>query len=72
MLYNNQTTTLLELLTMINPSDVIPVLQEGIETERLKLLLSGSPEAARRIRQARVLLALLYTNELGVNKQQPV
>lgn len=72
MLFNNQPSNLLELLTMIEPCDVIPVLQEGIETERLKFILSGSPEAARRIRQARVLLALLYTNKLGVNKQQPI
>jgi hypothetical protein len=58
---------IMDTLLLIDPSDLIPVLEKGIELEKLDLSLdSESIMTQRRIRTSRVLLALLYARKLGV------
>lgn len=64
-------TTLFEAISLIEPAEVIPVLERGIELEKIDHILGlNSEESDRRIRASRVLLALLYSNKLGVEKQK--
>jgi hypothetical protein len=58
---------IMDTLLLIDPADLIPVLEKGIELEKIDLALdSESIMTQRRIRTSRVLLALLYARKLGV------
>jgi hypothetical protein len=56
-------TELTEILHHVSPSKIIPVIERGLEIERL--LEENNEESMQRIREARVLLCLLRGYDIG-------
>ena len=52
-----------EILTIVDPEHLIPVLEKGLEIEKL---LSNDPESELRIRDSRMFLCFLYDRRLGL------
>jgi hypothetical protein len=58
---------LIELLCLINPLTVIPVIENGLEIEKLNLSLNDDRlQVEQRIRDTRVLLSFLHARRLGL------
>lgn len=64
--------SILSIMDLVDPADIIPVIERGVELEKLELSLEpDSLERKRRIRSSRVVLALLYSSKLGIDRKQP-
>lgn len=66
-MYINHTNTqeeINEILSLIDPSHVIPVLEIGIELTKLQAQVEEDPKKFNdRIRTSRILLSLLYARK---------
>lgn len=58
-------TLLLEYILDVDPHAVIPVIEKGLEIERLESLADNNPEVQRRVLHSRALLCILRTFRLG-------
>jgi len=66
------TSSIFEVITLVEAHEIIPVIEKGVECEKIELCLHpDSEESKTRIRTSRIVLALLYASKLGINKQDP-
>jgi hypothetical protein len=65
-MHNHNPSTLFDHLTNIDPVAVIPVIEKGLELEKLQSVIDNSAEAERRVRHSRALLCILRTLRLGL------
>lgn len=56
---------LFHVFELINPSNVIPSLEQSIELESLKLILNPSDESRDKIRELNLLLTFFRLRRLG-------
>jgi hypothetical protein len=61
-----QPSILLDYISAVDPSAIIPVIEKGLEIERLQALVDQDPELERRVQQSRALLCVLRTLRLGL------
>lgn len=60
-------TDLVEIINLIDPVTIIPIIEKGIEIERLQLIADPKNQFSKDgIRNTRVLLSFLYTRKLGL------
>jgi hypothetical protein len=64
---SNEPFNLYEFLTLVDPATVIPVIEKGIEIEKLQLIANPDCEHTKRsLRSSRALLSFLYSRRLGL------
>lgn len=59
---------LIELLTPTQLSNIIPVIEQGLEFEQLKYPATKDPIALSRITDTCLLLSSLYVRQLDINR----
>lgn len=63
-LYNSY--DLAQVLTLVNPENIIPGLEQSIEVEKLKMLVDPSKEIEDKIRDMNLLLDFFRIRRLGL------
>lgn len=57
--------SLLNYISDLDPHAVIPVIEKGLEIERLQSIADDNPQSQRRIQHSRALLCFLRIMRLG-------
>lgn len=63
---NLDNSKLMEALSLIDPAIVIPVIERGLEIEKLELIVNKSETTQRRINETQLLLSFLHLQRLGI------
>lgn len=58
---------LIEALTPSQLSNIIPVIEQGLEFEKATYIATKDPESRRRIADTCFYLSLLYVRQLNIN-----
>jgi hypothetical protein len=56
----------MEAVYLVNPASIIPIIERGLEIEKLHFIVDKSEDTQRRINDAQVLLNLLHLRRLGI------
>jgi hypothetical protein len=63
---NHNSSKIMEAVYLVNPASIIPIIERGLEIEKLHFIVDKSEDTQRRINDAQVLLNLLHLRRLGI------